>query len=385
MQYRSLGGTKDLVSILGYGCMRFPLIEGDDAGDIDEDKARQLLQAAVAGGINYFDTAYNYHSHKAGEKGESEPFLGRFLAEEGLREQVFVASKLPSWLIESREDMDRILDEQLQRLQTDHIDFYLVHSLQQKTWSKVKDNGITDFLDQALKDGRIRNAGFSFHDQYPIYREILHAYDWSFCQIQLNYLDLQYQAGLQGMLDAHEKGVDVIAMEPLRGGRLAEPPKAVSERFLALQDSWSAAEWALRFLWDRDEISLLLSGMSTMAQVQENVEIASKAKIHSFTDQEADAVKEAREIYQNSIQVGCTACGYCMPCEFGVNIPGNFECYNDYYMFGKDASSFRFLSEAESAKSCVDCGRCEPLCPQNIAIPQRLKEVATLIKTIEAQ
>lgn len=372
MQYRPLGNSDLSISILGMGCMRLPILDGDESR-IDEERATALLQRAIERGINYFDTAYPYH------QGHSETFLGRALEREGLRDKVLLASKLPSWAIETRGDFDRYLGEQLQRLRTERIDCYLLHALKADWWHKLYELGVLDFLDKAIADGRIGCAGFSFHDELPLFKEIVDAYDWSFCQIQYNYMDEEIQAGRIGLEYAAAKGLGVLVMEPLRGGHLARPAPA------ELQALWdraavnrSPAEWALRWVWNRPEVTGLLSGMNELAQVDENCRIADQARPDSLTTEELALIGAVRDQLRQRIKVPCTACGYCLPCPAGVNIPRIFSIYNDCFIYGDRGFPHRIytitMNAAEVASNCTRCGQCEAACPQRIAIMDMLAE-----------
>lgn len=383
MQYRKMPGTDKQISILGFGCMRFPVIDNEPS-KIDEEKATKMLRYAIDEGMNYIDTAYPYHGTGMTEPGQSEPFVGKVLRD-GYREKVNVATKLPSWIVDTREDMDRILNDQLKRLEIDSIDFYLIHSLNEKLWRSMESLGVKDFLDCALKDGRIKNAGFSFHDDsVDLFKEIIDAYDWRFVQIQYNYLDEYYQAGRKGMEYAVSKGLGIIIMEPLKGGSLAENlPETAMETFEKQKSGVSPANWALNWLWNQRDVMVVLSGMSTMEQVEENIHIANESKADSLTNEELEAINKVKVILKNKVMVDCTACGYCMPCPHGVNIPRNFSYYNDFNRFDNPGVKTnakviynRILSEKEKAKTCVECGECETHCPQNIAIIDKLKEVA---------
>ena len=365
------------LSIMGFGCMRLPT--GQD-GRIDEDHAARMLRYAVDNGVNYVDTAYPYHN------AESEPFLGRAL-QGGYREKVNLATKLPSWLINSRQDMDRYLDEQLERLQTDHIDFYLVHGLMRPFWDKLRGLGLAEFLDSALDDGRIKHAGFSFHDELPVFREIVDCYDWTFCQIQYNFMDEQYQAGTEGLKYAAGKGLGVVVMEPLRGGMLCREIPAVSDVWKKGQAKArrSLSEWALRWVWSHPEVTVVLSGMSSCQQMVENVSYASRAVAGPLPQEELDLFEQARSEYEKRIKVPCTGCRYCMPCESGVSIPECFEMYNSGCIFDSPQVAGLNYSIALGgfldgkpafASICQQCGKCREKCPQKIDIPERLKEVA---------
>jgi len=371
MQYRSFGRTNETVSILGFGCMRLPVMPGGDMSRIDEEEAVRLIRYAIDRGVNYIDTAYPYHGHGFGGKGNSEPFLAKALAG-GYREKVKIATKLPGWLVQTRQDMDRILTEQLKRLNTDSIDFYLVHGITAALWPVLKKAGYQEFLNDALAAGKIRHAGFSFHDELNIFKEIVDDYEWSFCMVQFNYIDEDYQAGIQGIRYAYQKGLGIAVMEPLRGGILAGGfPKAAEE---ALEGSGrTAPELALRWIWNHMEVSVVLSGMNAMQQVEENLHSAKEAG--PLVGKEVEAVNRIKSIFREKTKIKCTGCGYCMPCPQGVDIPVCFALYNNYYMFDKkDPYTFR-LTPSQRASSCVECGQCEEHCPQGIEIRRELKNV----------
>lgn len=380
MLYRKFGKTNEMVSILGFGCMRLPLLPGGDPTKIDEELATKMIRYAIDKGVNYIDTAYFYHGKGMDSSGQSEPFVAKALRD-GYRAKVKIATKLPSWLVKTRADMDKFLNEQLERLQTDSIDFYLVHGLNISFWKNVKENGIVEFLDQAIRDGRIKHAGFSYHEKQEYFNEIVDRYDWSFCQIQYNYLDEEFQAGRKGLDYAAEKGLGLTIMEPLRGGKLAvNLPDAVQAVFDQADIKRTPAEWALRWIWNHPEVSVILSGMNNMEQVVENVEIAQTAFENTFTAEEDEVIKQVEHIFRQRTKVNCTACGYCMPCPAGVNIPGCFSFYNNYYMFGHE-ESYRMLPPNQRASNCIECGECETHCPQSIAIPQELKEVMAIFES----
>lgn len=377
MLYRKFGKTNEMVSILGFGCMRLPLLPGGNPTQIDEEKATEQIRYAIDKGVNYVDTAYPYHGKGMGYGGQSEPFLAKAL-KDGYREKVKLATKLPSWLIKTREDMDKYLNEQLERLETDYIDFYLVHALNSPVWKNLKEAGISDFLDQAIKDGRIKHAGFSFHEKQEYFNEIVDYYDWSFCQIQFNYLDEDFQAGLEGLHYAAQRGLGITIMEPLRGGKLAVGlPEDVQNAFNQAEIKRTPAEWALRWVWNHPEVSVVLSGMNSMEQVVENLKIAGVASSNSLTKEELDIIEQAKSIFKARIKVNCTACSYCMPCSAGVNIPLCFSIYNNYHMFGRK-EMYDHLSPKERASNCVECGKCEAHCPQRISIREELKNVKAL-------
>lgn len=377
MLYRTMGKTGEKVSQLGFGCMRLPVIDGD-SNKIDEKKAIEMIRSAIDNGLNYVDTAYPYHG------GESEPFVGRAL-KDGYREKVNLATKLPSWLIKTREDMDKYLDSQLERLQTDKIDFYLVHGLNAGSWDNLEKLGVTEFLDSAIKSGKIRYAGFSFHDKVDVFKKIIDSYNWSFCQIQYNYLDEYNQAGTEGLKYAASKGLGVVIMEPLRGGRIVRNlPEKAKESISKSEIKRSPAEWGLSWVWNHPEVSVVLSGMSVKENVEENLRVASKAEPNSLTDKELKLIDEVKNAFNEKIKVNCTGCEYCMPCPAGVNIPKNFSCYNEYSIFATKETEeelkgmYNMVGEAERADKCLKCGKCEKACPQKIEVRKELENVAKL-------
>ncbi|WP_026886226.1 aldo/keto reductase [Clostridium beijerinckii] len=383
MLYRALGKINEKVSVLGFGCMRLPIIDGDTT-KIDEEKATKMIRHAIDEGVNYIDTAYPYHGTGMGSGGESEPFVGRAL-KDGYREKVNLATKLPSWAIKTREDMDKYLNEQLERLQTDRIDFYLVHALNKGSWENLKKLGIDEFLNSAIKDGRIRYAGFSFHDKLEVFKEIVDYYDWSFCQIQYNYLDEDFQAGTEGLKYAADRGLGVVIMEPLRGGKIVRNlPDVVTDAFNKAEIKRSPAEWALRWVWNHPEVSVVLSGMNVMDNVTENIRVAGEALPNSLTEKELEIMDNVKKAFKERIKVNCTACEYCMPCPAGVNIPKNFTVYNEYNIFVTPATEkelkerYNGVASSERADKCVECGKCESHCPQAIKIREELKNVKTI-------
>lgn len=369
MLYREMTRNKEKVSQLGFGCMRFPVID-DDPAKIDRPKAVAMVREAIDHGVNYIDTAWGYHGE------QSEDFVKEALAD-GYRNRVFLADKLPVWLTDTYASFEETLDTQLERCGTDHFDFYLLHSLHKKSWDKVRDLEVLRFLDEAKQSGKIRYAGFSFHDQLPVFREIIDAYDWDFCQIQLNYMDTDYQAGLQGLRYAADKGIDVVVMEPVKGGKLAFPPTEIRDALAASDASLSPAAWALRYVWNFPEVKVVLSGMSTIEQVRDNLKTASFARANILSEEELAAVETARSIYAERTQIGCTSCEYCMPCPFGVHIPGVFERWNNAFVYElteENRDSYAKLIEQEKdATRCTACGRCETLCPQHLEIIRDLK------------
>jgi predicted aldo/keto reductase-like oxidoreductase len=376
MLYRRMKKVDSDLSILGFGCMRLPMTKD---GCIDEEQATEMLRYAINHGVNYVDTAYPYHN------GESEPFLGRAL-HGGYREKVNLATKLPSWLIKSRRDMDRYLDEQLIRLRTDHIDFYLVHGLMKPFWENLLPLGITDFLDDAIADGRIRYAGFSFHDELALFKEIVDVYDWTFCQIQYNFMDEQYQAGTEGLRYAAGKGIGIVVMEPLRGGMLTKNIPSIDEIWRKASVKRSLSEWALRWVWNHAEVTVVLSGMSSFEQAVQNVAYANGGLSDSLSQADFGLFKEAETEYKKRIEVQCTRCGYCMPCPSNVGVPECFEMYNQACMFNApDVAGSNYgivlggmlTGRPGFASQCEECGECEKRCPQGIPVRENLKKVAS--------
>jgi len=382
MRKTTFGKTGLQASILGFGCMRLPVI-GNDNSRIDEEHAMKMIHLAIENGINYFDTAYPYHGFDFSKGGASEPLLGRAL-KNGYRERVFVATKLPSWLVHTREDMDRFLDEQLERLGTGSIDFYLLHGLERPSWEKLHRLGVIDFLNSALETGRIRYAGFSYHDEISLFREIVDAYDWTFCQIQYNYLDTDFQAGKEGLHCAAGKGLAVVAMEPLRGGTLVNGiPADAREVMQQAAPRRTPAGWALDWLWEQPEVTVVLSGMSHLDHVRENLKLANDFTEGMWTEKDEVALQRSVWMIRELQRVNCTACSYCMPCPEGVNISRNFSLCNDHHMLNDPAARLRYqrlLSDTAKASNCIQCGQCEPLCPQGIQIMDELEYVAELFK-----
>jgi len=372
MHYRKFSNLDFQASILGFGCMRLPVLDGDSS-KINESEAISMIRHAIDNGVNYVDTAYPYH------QGQSELLVGKAL-QNGYREKVKLATKLPVSRCQSYEDFDRFLNEQLEKLATDHIDFYLLHGLSKNTWEKAKKLGFEHFLEKALADGRIHYAGFSFHDEFPVFKEIVDAYPWTFCQIQYNYMDTEFQAGTQGLNYAAEKGLAVIVMEPIKGGKLAKkPPQSILKLWDQAKVKRTPAEWALRWVWNHPEVSLLLSGMGTMEQVEENLRLADLAEANTLSREELSLIEGIKKQYRSLTKVDCTACGYCQPCPSGVNIPRNFSLYNDALIYDDFASSRfaynTFFTPETKASACIECGACEEACPQQISIREHLKEI----------
>jgi len=379
MQYRSFGRLDWKPSALGFGAMRLPILD-NDSGRIDEPLATRMIRKAIDAGVNYVDTAWPYH------KGQSETFVGRVL-QDGYRDKVKLATKMPCWLIESSDQFDQYLDQQLERLQTDHIDFYLLHALNKTTWPKVRDLGVLDWAEKAIADGRIRHLGFSFHDTLAVFKEIVDAHDWTFCQIMYNYMDIEFQAGREGLRYAAGKGMAVVVMEPLRGGSLTRlAPDAVAELWASAPTQRAQADWALQWLWHQPEVSLLLSGMSEMRHVEENVASAAGSGVGSLSSDELALVDRVSQAYRSLSPIPCTDCKYCMPCPSGVTIPRIFSIYNNYKMYGNEEGAKRsynqFTKPENRADLCVECGQCEAACPQQIGIIDWLKEVHAFLAEV---
>lgn len=358
------------ISQLGYGCMRFT----KKGSNIDIDKAEKELLKAIEMGVNYLDTAYIYSG--------SEAALGEIISRNDLRDKVNIATKLPGYMIKSMKGIEKTFNEQLARLKTDHIDYYLMHMLTDlQSWEKLCDLGIKDWIEEKKRSGAIRNIGFSFHGNSDRFIQILDAYDWEFCQIQYNYLDETTQAGVKGLHAAGEKGIPVIIMEPLRGGKLVNNlPKNAQKLIANDPKKRTPAEIALRWLWNQPEVTCILSGMNTTEMVEENCRIASEAEVGEFTDEDFKLIAGLRESILEVTKVGCTACGYCQPCPKGVDIPAAFRYYNETVISGKKSARFEYAQsvgirkEKSFPSQCVACGKCESHCPQGINIIEELKK-----------
>ena len=377
MQYRKDRYGREL-SILGYGCMRFTR----KGGAIDLYKAERELMAAFRAGVNYYDTAYLYPG--------SESALGEIVERNGIRKQIAIATKLPHYMAGSRAAIDRIFDEELRRLRTDYIDYYLMHMLTDfAQWERLKSFGILEWIEEKKRAGAIRNIGFSYHGGADQFLKILDDYDWDFCQIQYNYLDEVSQAGRTGLQAAAAKGVPVVIMEPLRGGKLVNMLPADARK--AMQQSgrdWSPAEWGLRWLYDQPEVTVVLSGMNSVEMVEENCRTASEALPGHMTEQDQAVLETVRSRIREKERVGCTGCRYCMPCPKGVDIPGIFRCYNTMFIESKSQGRFQFAQtvgltkEPAFATQCIGCGKCEQHCPQNIPIREKLKEADRALRPL---
>lgn len=377
MQYRKDKKGNSL-SVLGYGCMRFTR----HRGGIDLDKAEAEVMAAIEGGVNYLDTAYIYPG--------SEAAVGEILHRNQCRDRVYLATKLPHYMIRSIEGVERTFCEQLRRLKTDHIDYYLMHMLTDTaTWEKLKKRGIEDWIREKLKCGQIRNIGFSYHGNTEMFRQLVDAYDWDFCQIQYNYMDETSQAGVEGLRYAHAKGLPVIIMEPLRGGRLVDLlPESAKELFRKDTQGRTAAELAFKWLYDQPEVTCVLSGMDSLKTVEQNLKTASEAVPGCMTDLDRKLLEQVKKEIEKYVKIGCTGCGYCMPCPSGVDIPGTFRCYNAMYAEGKKSGRRDYLQctamrqNPSSASQCIQCGKCETHCPQHLEIREGLKTAAGELETL---
>ncbi len=374
MQYRT-DRENNKISILGYGCMRF----SKNGPEIDLDKAEQELMYAVRHGVNYLDTAYVYPG--------SEEAVGKILAKNHCREDIYLATKLPHYLIRSVSGAEKKFQEELHRLQTDYIDYYLMHMLNDvRTWEKLVSFGIREWIAKKKEQGQIRHIGFSYHGNTGNFRALLDAYDWDFCQIQYNYLDEHTQAGREGLMYAARKGIPVIIMEPLRGGRLVNNLSAEARDLIA-QSGYTPAELALRWLWDQPQVTCVLSGMNSMEMVEENLRIADLAQAGEFTQTQKELIEQVKQEINRKMKVGCTGCGYCMPCPNKVDIPMAFHCYNVKYTEGRKSGMWEYVQstamrrETSSASQCIRCGKCEKHCPQGIPIREKLQEAARELET----
>lgn len=378
MKYRIFGKLNWKVSALGFGAMRLPIINGD-ASKIEESEAIKMIRYAIDHGVNYVDTAYPYH------RGNGEILVGKAL-QNGYREKTRLATKMPTWLINSREDMDKYLNEQLGRLQVDSIDFYLLHGLEGDRWRKLQELDVLNWADRKMDEGKFSHFGFSFHDEYETFKNILDSYDdWALCQIQYNYVDKQYQAGTKGLDYAASKKVAVVVMEPIAGGRLAmTPPREIQESWDKADVKRAPAEWALQWVWNHSGVSVVLSGMSTFDQVKENVKSASRSGVNILTDKELCIIEEVKKKYEKLGFTGCTGCRYCMPCPEGVNVPEIISFYDKFYVENRNdeikSKYWEHITPESQAKRCARCGKCEELCPQHLQIREILTRAAWLFE-----
>jgi predicted aldo/keto reductase-like oxidoreductase len=378
MKYRNFGKLNWKVSALGFGAMRLPII-GNDAAKIDEPEAIRMIRNAIDNGVNYVDTAYTYH------RGQGEILVGKAL-QDGYRERIKLATKMPAWLVKSQQDMDKYFDEQLHKLQVDQIDFYLLHGLDGERWQKLTELDVLRWLEKKQDEGKIMYAGFSFHDEYPEFQKIIDSYSgWTFCQIQYNYMDSEYQAGTKGLKYAASKGLAVVVMEPIAGGRLAmKQPAGIEAIWDKAKIKRTPAEWALQWVWNQPEVSVALSGMSTMDQVKENVQSANRSSPGVLTASELQLINEVASKYKELGFIGCTGCRYCIPCPEGVNIPEIISLYNEYFMKDKDdaikTKYWEHITPESQAKRCARCGKCEELCPQKLTIREVLNRAAWIFE-----
>lgn len=369
MNYRKDKYGND-ISILGYGCMRFT----QNNGKVDMKKAEEEIMTAFRSGVNYFDTAYIYPG--------SEAAVGEIFVKNGIRDQVKIATKLPHYLVKSADNMEKYFREQLKRLQTDYIDYYLMHMLTDvPTWNKLKDMGILEWLEEKKQSGAIRQIGFSYHGNSETFCQLVDAYDWDFCQIQYNYMDEHSQAGRRGLKYANEKGLPVIIMEPLRGGRLVNRlPETAINIFEKYSIKHTPAQWAFKWLYNQPEVTCVLSGMNSLEMVEDNVKTASETSVGDLGEAEENMLREVVQAINAKMKVGCTGCGYCMPCPMNVDIPGTFAAYNRRYSDGLGTALKEYFMctalrrNPSAASNCIECGKCEKHCPQHIAIRQELKK-----------
>ena len=362
------------VSLLGFGCMRFPTTAD---GKIDEVTAERMFDQAYAAGVNYYDTAYPYHN------GASEVFTGKML-NKFPRDSYYVATKLPSWEIHTLDDAKKMFDLQLKRLDKDYVDFYLLHALGKERWESLRDLGVVEYLEEKQAEGKIKYLGFSFHDEYEVFEDIVNYKDWDFCQIQLNYMDTDEQAGMKGYKLTEEKNIPLVIMEPIKGGLLANLPDDVNAKFNAVDEKASSASWALRWVASLPNVKVVLSGMSNEVQMQDNLVTFTDFK--EMSAEELKVIDEVSAILRSRVNNGCTGCRYCMPCPAGVNIPGNFAQWNRYGIY-RNESDARWhwaneLTDAERAKNCIKCGKCEKACPQKICIREDLEKTQATFDAI---
>ncbi len=377
MQYRKDKNGED-VSILGFGCMRFQ----KKGGNIDLDEAEKEIMESISLGVNYFDTAYLYPG--------SEAAIGKIFEKNGIREKIKIATKLPQYLITSHDGIEKYFNEQLSRLRTGYVDYYLMHMLTDiAMWEKLKNVGILEWIEEKKRSGEIRNIGFSYHGNTDGFIKILNDYDWDICQIQYNYFDEFSQAGAKGLKAAHEKGIPVVIMEPLRGGKLVNMLPESAKKVMAQSGrNYSPAEWSFRWLFAQPEVTVVLSGMNTLEMVRENCRTAALSEKEEFTNADNETLKTVTEKIRENEKVPCTGCRYCMPCPKGVDIPGIFHCYNTMYIESKRGGRFEYAQnvgmtkEPTFATQCIECGKCEQHCPQGIKIREKLKEADKALRPL---
>ena len=366
MEYRKIDKLGIETSLLGFGCMRFPT---NADGKIDREKSTQMLDLARANGVNYFDTAYPYHN------GESELFVGEYLAKKGCRKDLYLATKLPLWAVNSLDDAKRLFAEQLEKLQTDYIDFYLLHAVNGKRFDEIAAMGVIELMEEYQKEGKIKYFGFSFHDGYEAFEHIIKYRDWDFCQIQLNYMDTETQAGMKGYLLTEELNVPLVIMEPVKGGSLATFSEDIVDLFKKAAPDYSVASWAIRWLGTLPNVKVILSGMTQPEQVEDNLKTCNN--FVPLSDAEQEALQNIIKAINDRIKNGCTGCRYCMPCPGGVDIPKMFRMWNDLGMYSNKGhvrwGYFDSTPAENRADKCIECGACEAVCPQNLPIREHLK------------
>src|SRR5664279_207849 len=380
MLYRKLNKTGIDLSVLGFGCMRLPTIDHKPE-KINYPEATRMLHYAIDHGVNYVDTAYFYHAAVFGQRGESEPFVGEALSG-GWRKKIHLATKMPLFFLKQKEQMDTFLKEQLERLKTDYLDFYLLHGLNGETWERMKALGVREFLDKKIAEGKIRFPAFSFHGQAEDFKKICDEYDWTYGQIQYNYMDVNFQAGYNGLKYASDKGIGIVVMEPLKGGKLTQKiPAEMMSVFETFPNKMSPAEWALRFVWNESGVSSVLSGMNSMEQVEENLRTAEEGVAGSLTKDDLLIFDKLRKSLSSKIKADCTECRYCMPCSSGVDIPDVLAALNNASIWNESNPWITgYVSIKGKAGKCTDCKDCEGICPQGLPISSLMKEAVSLFK-----
>ncbi|MDR1134873.1 MAG: aldo/keto reductase [Clostridiales Family XIII bacterium] len=377
MNYRTFQLTGEKISLLGFGAMRLPVIDGDHTR-VDEQEAIAMIRKAIDSGVNYVDTGFPYHG------GKSEVAVGKAL-KDGYREKVLLADKFPLFSAKSPEDVDSLFEKQMERLDTDFIDMYLLHNINKAHLKVMKACNVLPQIEKKRDEGRIKHIGFSFHDELPLFKEVIDSYPWAFCQIQLNYMDVNFQAGLEGLKYAASKGIPVVIMEPLKGGKLTDSvPDEIQRLWDGAAVKRSPAEWAFRWVADFPEVLTILSGMSTMEQLDENLSILSAAEASSLTIDEKALIKDVSDAYNRITPYSCTSCRYCMPCASGVNIPESIQFRNDWEVYNhndKLTDNFNmFFPRTERPSNCVECGQCEEKCPQSLSIIKALSETTVIFE-----
>lgn len=386
MQYRTMPNSDEKLSVLGYGCMRLPTYVGGPASNlINKEKALKQIRYAIDNGVNYLDTAYPYHL------GASESFLGEYVLKDGYREKVKIATKLPCMMINKKESIQEIFDKQLEKLQVEYIDYYMLHSMNGSSWKKMLDFGIIEFMDKVKREGKVKSMGFSFHGLKEDFITICDGYNFDFAQVQYNIIDVSFQAGIEGIEYAHKKGMGIIVMEPLRGGSLVtKMPKGVEKIYDSANIKRTPADWALRFVLNHPAVTLVLSGMNDDDHIKENIKICSDSFINGMTAEEVDVTKQVRDKFNELQQVGCTGCAYCLPCPVGIDIPAAFKNLNNYHMFSKPLGIMYHINylgmaaddgKAHWTNSCINCGKCEEKCPQFIPVREKFKLVQRDLET----